>query len=67
MAEVKAREGESVEKLLRRFKKKVESDGILKDVRKHDFYMKPSIKKKFKRAAAEKRRRRSDVRIPRTM
>ncbi len=55
----------SVEKLLRRFKKKVEAAGILKEVRRREFYVKPSIRKKQKQAAAEKRRRRSASRPPR--
>jgi small subunit ribosomal protein S21 len=59
------REGEPVEKALRRFKKKVEAAGILKDVRRREFYLKPSIRKKEKQRSAEKRRRRSVVRSTR--
>lgn len=59
MACVTARDGEHIEKLLRRFKKKVEAAGILKDARRREHYLKPSIRKKQKRAAAAKRRRRS--------
>lgn len=62
MAQVNLRDGEPVEKALRRFKKKVEAAGILKDVRRREFYLKPSIQKKEKQRAAEKRRRRSVVR-----
>jgi len=62
MTMVSARDGESVDKLLRRFKKKVEAAGILKEVRRREHYIKPSIRKKQKRAAAEKRRRRSVTR-----
>lgn len=65
MAQVTVRDGENVEKALRRFKKKVEAAGILKDVRKREYYTKPSIRKKEKRAAAEKRRRRSEKRAVR--
>ncbi len=59
MVTVKARDGEHIEKLLRRFKKKVEAAGLLKDFRRREYYVKPSIQKKLKRAAALKRRRRS--------
>ena len=43
------------EKAIRLFKKKVEENGILKDVMKKDFYMKPSIERKLKKSAAAKR------------
>ena len=65
MAEIQVKDGETVEKALRRFKKKVESAGILKDVRRHEFYLKPSIRKKEKQRSADKRRRRSVVRAGR--
>lgn len=59
MTKVVVKDGEPFEKALRRFKKKVEAAGILKEVRKREFYMKPSVQKKEKTRAAEKRRRRS--------
>lgn len=62
MAKVVGKDGEHVDKLLRRFKKKVETDGILKEVRKREYYVKPSVRKKLKRTAAAKRRRRSQQR-----
>lgn len=65
MTQVMVRDGEPVEKALRRFKKKVEAAGILKDVRRREFYLKPSIRKKEKQRAAEKRRRRSAMRASR--
>ena len=33
---------ESVESLVSRFKKSIEKSGIMKDIRKHEFYEKPS-------------------------
>ncbi len=59
MAKVIVKEGEPFEKALKRFKKKVEAAGILKEVRRREHYLKPSIRKKEKQRAAEKRRRRS--------
>lgn len=59
MTKVVVKDGEPFEKALKRFKKKVEAAGILKEVRKREFYMKPSIRKKEKQRSAEKRRRRS--------
>jgi len=43
------------EKSLRLFKKKVEENGILKELRKRDHYVKPSIKRKIMKSAAKKR------------
>ena len=65
MTKVVVKEGESLERALKRFKKKVEAAGIIKDVRRREHYLKPSIRKKEKRVAAEKRRRRSANRAKR--
>ena len=59
MTLVLVREGEPLERALRRFKKKVESAGILKDARRREHYLKPSVRKKEKIRAAAKRRRRT--------
>jgi small subunit ribosomal protein S21 len=59
MTKVVVKEGEPFEKALKRFKKKVEAAGILKEVRRREHYLKPSIRKKEKQRSAEKRRRRS--------
>ncbi|MBI1189876.1 MAG: 30S ribosomal protein S21 [Tepidisphaera sp.] len=39
---VKARSGESVEGLMRRFKKLCEKEGLTKDIKRKEFYEKPS-------------------------
>ncbi|MEO1483245.1 MAG: 30S ribosomal protein S21 [Myxococcota bacterium] len=62
MASVVVRDGEHIDKAIRRFKKKVEAAGILKEARKREAYLKPSIQKKEKKRIAEKRRRRSQAR-----
>lgn len=62
MTKVVVKEGEPFEKALKRFKKKVEAAGVLKEVRRREHYLKPSIRKKEKSRAAEKRRRRSAAR-----
>lgn len=46
---------ESIESALRRFKKQIERGGILPEVRKREFYEKPSERKKKKLIAARKR------------
>jgi small subunit ribosomal protein S21 len=43
------------EKSFRIFKKKVEEEGILKEVRRREHYVKPNIDRKVKKAAAIKR------------
>jgi small subunit ribosomal protein S21 len=57
LAEVVLNEGESLESALRRFKRKVQQEDIIKDVKKHSFYLKPGEKKRIKQALARKRLR----------
>ena len=47
MAEIRIYEGESIESALRRFKRKVMQEDIIKDVKKHSFYLKPGEKKRI--------------------
>ena len=46
---------ESVDSALKRFKRKCQKDGIIGDLRKHEAYEKPSVKRKKKAEAARKR------------
>ena len=62
MAKVTVRNNENPEKALRRFKRKIEREGIMKDIKKKRYYRKPSVKKKEKSKAAEKRRRKLEKR-----
>ncbi len=55
MAQVYVGDGESIESALRRFKRKVQQEDIIKDVKKHSFYLKPGEKKRIKQALARKR------------
>ena len=48
MSEVEVRKDESFESALRRFKKKIEQEGILKEVRNRKHYEKPSERKRKK-------------------
>jgi small subunit ribosomal protein S21 len=57
LAEVRLQEGESLENALRRFKRKVQQEDIIKDVKRHSFYLKPGEKKRVKEALARKRAR----------
>jgi small subunit ribosomal protein S21 len=53
VTEIKLRKGESVEKALRRLKKKLDREGTLREVRNHRRYEKPSEKKRRKMKVAK--------------
>lgn len=55
MPVIKIKESESFEGALKRFKKTCEKAGILTELRRREYYDKPSIRKKKKEAAAIKR------------
>ena len=57
LAEVRLQDGESLENALRRFKRKVQQEDIIKEIKKHSFYLKPGEKKRVKAALARKRAR----------
>ena len=52
MVEIKLKRGESVEKALRRLKKKMDKEGTMKEIRGHRYFEKPSEKKRKKSARA---------------
>jgi len=56
---IKARNGESAEQMLRRFKKMCEKEGLTKDVKKNQYYEKPSERRR--RAARKSVKRLSAV------
>ena len=56
MVSIKIKDGESLEKALRRFKKKWEKAGILRDVKAKSYYLKPSELKKIAKTKKRKRR-----------
>ncbi len=58
MAFVVIDEGESLESALKRFKRKVQQEAIIKEIKKHSVYFKPGEKKRMKEAQARKRMRR---------
>ena len=62
MAEVSIQEGESLENALRRFKRKVQQEDIIKEIKRHSFYLKPGEKKRTKEALARKRNRKKRTR-----
>ena len=48
LTEIKLKKGESVERALRRLKKKIDREGVLKEVRNHRHYEKPSERRRRK-------------------
>jgi small subunit ribosomal protein S21 len=60
LAEVRLQEGESIESALRRFKRKVQTEDIIKEVKRHSFYLKPGAKRRVKEALARKRARKKN-------
>jgi small subunit ribosomal protein S21 len=57
LAEVRVQEGEPLENALRRFKRKVQTEDIIKEVKRHSYYLKPGEKRRVKAALARKRNR----------
>jgi len=58
---VYADDNESFDSLLRRFKKKVQGDRILSEIRKRRYFEQPSIVRKRKRAAKLRKSRRTSL------
>lgn len=57
LAEVRLQETEPLENALCRFKRKVQHEDIIKEVKRHSFYLKPGEKRRMKEALARKRNR----------
>jgi len=62
LAEVHIQDGENLESALRRFKRKVLQEDIIKEIKRHSFYLKPGEKKRTKEALARKRNRKKRTR-----
>ncbi|MDP8238003.1 MAG: 30S ribosomal protein S21 [Candidatus Hatepunaea meridiana] len=55
MPSVKIHDNENFDRAFRRFTKACEKCGLMAEIRKHQFYMKPSEAKKKKSAAARRK------------
>ena len=62
MAEVHVQDGETLESALRRFKRKVLQEDIIRETKRHSFYLKPGERKRIKAALARKRNRKKRTR-----
>jgi len=58
MAEVKVGKNESLDSAIKRFKRSCQRAGIMQEMRKHEHYDKPSVRRKKKAEAARKKRKR---------
>ena len=63
--EVVIQDNESLDRALRRFKRKVQRSGLYSELRKRRYYEKPSAQRKRKREAAIRRERRRQRRTRR--
>lgn len=63
LAVVIIQDGESLESALRRFKRKVQQEDIIREAKKHTFYLKPGEKRRLKQALAVKRARKKQSRF----
>ncbi len=62
LAEVRIQDGESLESALRRFKRKVQQEDIIKEIKKHSYFLKPGERRRIKQALARKRVRKKQRR-----
>ena len=56
---IKAKKDEPASSVIRRFKKQVLQDGVLKDIKKKEYYLKPSQLKKERKKEWERQKRRT--------
>ena len=59
MVGIIVQENEPIDRAIKRFKKKYERSGVLKEFKKRTFFTKPSIKKRMKRQKAIRRAKRT--------
>lgn len=57
MSEVRVGKNESLDSALKRFKRTCQRAGVMQDMRKHEHYEKPSVKRKKKSEAARKKKK----------
>ena len=58
---IKARSGESVEGMMRRFKKLCEKEGLTKDIKRKEFYEKPSERRRRAMRKSQVRRIKTEL------
>ena len=66
MAYIRVEDGESIEHALRRFRRAVQRETILRDAKRHAHSVKPGERRRAKQAAARRRWRRRQRRMRRS-
>jgi small subunit ribosomal protein S21 len=61
MVGIVIQENENIDRAIRRFKKKYERSGILKEVKKRAYFTKPSVKKRMEKIKAIRRAQRTSM------
>ena len=64
MIKVKARGNESVEQMIRRFKKMCEKEGLTKEIKRTSYYEKPSERRRRRLRKALKREQKAQMPVP---
>ncbi len=67
MPTVTVEENEPIERALKRFKKECQKSGILAELRRREYYEKPSVKRKRKVEAAKRKTRRRMIKMKRRL
>lgn len=67
MSHIIVEEGEAIDRALKRFKKECQKSGIPAEVRRREFYEKPSVRRKRKQEAARRKMRRRMMKQRRRM
>ena len=57
MTELRIKESDNIDWAVKAFRRKVQRSGVLKELRKKRYYIKPSAAKRLKATAAHRRRR----------
>jgi len=55
---IKVKDNEELDHALRRFKKECQKSGIISEIRRHEYYEKPSVRRKKKLLAAQRKQKR---------
>ncbi|NUQ81422.1 MAG: 30S ribosomal protein S21 [Bacteroidetes bacterium] len=61
MVGIVVQEGESIDRALRRFKKKYERSGVLKEFKKRTFFTKPSVERRAEMLKAVRRAQKANL------
>jgi len=67
VSHINVEDGEPIDRALKRFKKECQKSGIPAEVRRREFYEKPSVRRKRKEEAARRKMRRRMLKLKRRL